>query len=64
MSATVVLRSLLTKLEEPATSAGSHTKTGSLIDVITVVKGVATVVGSLVVQHTVDVWHAIERRDK
>ena len=39
------IKKFLAQKTEPATNAGSHTKTGSLIDVIFVAKGVATSVG-------------------
>ena len=42
------------------TSAGSRTKTGSLIDVIFVAKGVAIVVGKILIQDIKIVIGAVE----
>ena len=58
------IKKFLAKKTEPATNAGSHTKTGSLIDVNFVAKGVAIVVGFLVVQYIKEVLIAIEEISK
>ena len=45
------------------TSAGSRTKTGSLIDVIFVAKGVAIVVGEILIRNIKNVMSALEERN-